>query len=590
MPKLRVALYVRVSSDQQIDGYSLHAQRRECSAWIAGRGGVVAGIYEDAGLTGRNVDRADFIRLQRDAAAGKFDAVIVHQWDRLARNNEDARAVKAQFRRAYGLTVHSVTEQGIDDTLDDSGLVMETFKDLQNDLFSRNLSREVSKARREAHAQGIHIGSAPIGYDKLNKRDLTVNEREAESVRLAFELYATGSQSWMSTADELNGHGYKRKNGKPFTRESMRSMLINRVYIGEVGYQKQKHNARGQRVYTEPNSWIPGKHPAIVDRVLFDAVQAVTERRAHVRGRADYVPYMLRGLVHCYRCAFVERPDAELTDTWARMYHRTGVQRSYGKHPGYYVCDRYGRGYGRCEQRAIPSADLEKTVIAALTDRLKPGTNWREQAIAAIVERTGDRDLPERLAALRIEADHMDQRFDKGFINASTYDAKRQGVQTEIDALNSLLTLSDDLIRAADVLNNFGAHLTACEGDPTRQNELLRQILRRIYIQGNERVYLDFQPDYLLLIDIQLRASAAALEHGSRNVPGESQTHAFEHRVHRNSCQSFYYFKLSVCCQSNSINRIESFVTSWPFQSLNTTQNRQIGHTFLTCSLTVPQQ
>lgn len=199
------------------------------------------------------------------------------------------------------------------------------------------------------------------------------------------------------------------------------------------------------------------------------------------------------------------RPDAALPVSWARMYHRASVE-----HAGrYYTCDRHTRGHGKCVQQPIRAVDLETTVIQVLIGALRPGLDWRERAIEAIASKLGEQSVENRLSELKAIAARMDYRFDLGFIAQDQYLAERPALQSEIDKLAPLLTVSEELERAADILNNFTDHWTACKGDPEKQNELLRLILRRVYVKGRESVLLEFTANFELLVNFQLDNQAA---------------------------------------------------------------------------------
>ncbi len=89
----RAAIYHRVSSEEQVEGYSLDAQDRATRAYCEAQGWTVAGVYRDEGKSARSDDlakRPDFARMLADAEAGLVDVVVVHKLDRFARNRRVA--------------------------------------------------------------------------------------------------------------------------------------------------------------------------------------------------------------------------------------------------------------------------------------------------------------------------------------------------------------------------------------------------------------------------------------------------------------------------------------------------------------------
>ena len=92
-PTKRAAIYVRVSSEEQVAGYSLGAQERAVEAFCRQHGWEIVARHRDEGRSARTDDankRPGFRRLMADAEARRFDVVIVHKLDRFARNRRVA--------------------------------------------------------------------------------------------------------------------------------------------------------------------------------------------------------------------------------------------------------------------------------------------------------------------------------------------------------------------------------------------------------------------------------------------------------------------------------------------------------------------
>ncbi len=503
MTRLRVAGYIRVSTEEQTDGFSLDAQRRAIEKWTTDNDGVLVKIYED-NKSGRTLNRPGLNQLLRDAKRQLFDTVVVHKFDRFSRDRLDSLLVKSYLRNDYKITIHSVSERGQDDDDSPTAKLTEGVFEVLAEHYSINLAAEVRKAMTEKHAQGYHLTRPPLGYDMVEK-ELVINEPEAEIVRLCFELYATGQYSWKVLMNTLNEQGRCTKNGRPFSKQSIRSMVNNRLYIGEVAYQPVAYSAdRKHRYYSQPLDWGPGRHKALVSVELFDKVQSQVIVRKKKQGHPNPRPQMLHQLVYCYYCE-INPPAGELPllSCWAHLHYRV-QERASGYIGRYYNCARDERGYGKCTQRPIRAEDLEATVIQALTERLAPGQDWRQRAIAAIAARLGEQNVHVHLDELREQAKRMDYRFDKGFIDPDQFAAKRKELQAEIDHLKPLLNVPEELEQAADILNNFDKHWATCQGDPNRQNELLRMILNRVYVIDRDSVLLEFMSNYRMFIDFQL--------------------------------------------------------------------------------------
>lgn len=171
---------------------------------------------------------------------------------------------------------------------------------------------------------GNYIGSrAPFGYERTRIKEgkrwahtLEVNPDEAETVRMIFRLYADGNGA-TAICTRLNQIGSKTKNGAQWTPPSIYGMLDNPVYIGMVKWQARKTIKlveNGEIVRHKPHQReypvFPGKHPAIVDEALWEAVRARREARAIPRANVTGdLKNPLSGLVQC-KCGrfLIRRP------------------------------------------------------------------------------------------------------------------------------------------------------------------------------------------------------------------------------------------------------------------------------------------
>ena len=234
---MRYVGYVRISSEEQRGNYSLDAQKREIAKWVTEQSGdmrgVLAKFYEDAAYTATTDNRPAFQEMVRDARQAKFDAIVVHKFDRMARNRRDATVYKALFRSDLKIKVYSVSELSEDeDGL--AGILIEGVTELVSEWYSRNLSQETRKGKRERALQGRHNNPPPFGYDQTEDGKMTPNPKEAEGVRFAYEWFSTDKYYDMDIARMLNEKGYRTKQDKAFSKEMIRPLLQNKTYLGYV--------------------------------------------------------------------------------------------------------------------------------------------------------------------------------------------------------------------------------------------------------------------------------------------------------------------------------------------------------------------
>jgi DNA invertase Pin-like site-specific DNA recombinase len=277
---VRCAIYTRKSAEEGLDQAfnSLDAQREACEAYIRSQASegwfALPTPYEDGGFSGATTQRPALQRLLQGVERGEVDLVIVYKVDRLTRALADfARLIELFDKR--GVSFVSVT-QAFNTTNSMSRLtlnVLLSFAQFEREITSERIRDKVAASKAKGMWMG---GAAPLGYDPPRDaaRTLRVNEDEAAVVRLIFKRYLR-AKSFTQLARELDRDGIRSKRyvsaagrthgGCRFTHGALWHLLRNRIYLGEIVHKGTIH---------------PGKHAAIVDRELFEAVQRAAGRRS----------------------------------------------------------------------------------------------------------------------------------------------------------------------------------------------------------------------------------------------------------------------------------------------------------------------
>src|SRR5213082_1160467 len=268
---VRCAIYTRVSTDHGLDQEfnSLDAQHDAASAYIKSQ--VHAGWtqirsrYDDGGYSGGSTDRPDLQKLLDDIRAGKIDVLAVYKVDRLTRSLADFAKLVELFD-SHGVSFVSVTQQ-FNTTTSMGRLtlnVLLSFAQFEREGTSERIRDKIAASKRK----GLWVGGiAPLGYETRDRK-IVVVEEEAERVRTIFRRYLQLGSLNRLMAD-LRERGIVTKvrllktgrtvGGIPFTRGPLAHFLRNRFYTGDVVFKGEV---------------LPGEQPAILDRELFDAVQA----------------------------------------------------------------------------------------------------------------------------------------------------------------------------------------------------------------------------------------------------------------------------------------------------------------------------
>jgi len=200
-----VAVYLRESTREQLDGYGLDAQRRATSDERTRRGWVLYHEYVDAGFSGTSMRRRASLRqLLADAERGCFGTVLVHKLDRLARNLGDAVRI-LELLRAHGVSLVSLGE-GLDMTSPFAPVIVAVLFALA-ESYSRNLGTEVRKGQREVHEAGRWIGAVPFGYvlaEPGTRGSHLALGPDVAYARFVYELAATGRYPATTIAHIVN--------------------------------------------------------------------------------------------------------------------------------------------------------------------------------------------------------------------------------------------------------------------------------------------------------------------------------------------------------------------------------------------------
>ena len=266
MTRLRCAIYTRKSSEEGLDQdfNSLEAQREACAAYILSQRHEgwreLPERYDDGGYSGGSMNRPGLQRLLDEVRAGRVDVVVVYKVDRLTRALSDFAKMVEVFDAA-GVYFVSVT-QAFNTTSSMGRLtlnVLLSFAQFEREVTAERIRDKIAASKRKGMWMG---GLPPLGYD-VEDRALVVNPAEAETVRRIFRSYidcgtVPALKAKLNAAGIVSKRRENGNGGKPFSRGALYALLRNPVYIGEVRHKGERH---------------AGRHPAIIDRELWDEVQ-----------------------------------------------------------------------------------------------------------------------------------------------------------------------------------------------------------------------------------------------------------------------------------------------------------------------------
>jgi site-specific DNA recombinase len=282
-----VALYARVSTDEQAERFGLARQLHELRAAATLKGYVVpAGAeYVDDGHSGADLDRPALTRLREAVRAGAYAVVLAHDPDRLSRRLPHQLLLLEELERG-GARVEFVTTPR--ETTPEGQLLLHV-KGVIAEYERLKIIERTMRGKREKARRGLIVASYPYGYrpDPALPGRLVVFEAEAAIVRMIYAWLIDEGRSTRSIVDELRRLGVPpSKHGRQWGPTQVRRIIASDRYVGRTFYNRAQVVAGGRRNARPPADWIAVPIPAIVTPERYAAARVqLAQNRARLVGR-----------------------------------------------------------------------------------------------------------------------------------------------------------------------------------------------------------------------------------------------------------------------------------------------------------------
>lgn len=444
---MKAALYIRVSTREQTENYSIPSQIEKLEAFCKSKGWTIYDKYIDAGYSGSNTNRPDLQRMIRDI--NNINVVIVYKLDRLSRSQRDTMELIEDTFLKNKVEFVSITE-----TIDTStpfGRAMIGILSVFAQLERENIAERMRIGQIKRVEAGYHTSGGdydPAGFKKENGLLITKPD-EKEHIQLAFDLYEQ-LHSITKVQRELKLRGY------PVWRfRRYRDILANKLYIGEVSFA---------------GKYYKGKHEQFISKEQFDRVQKLLERHkgknAHKAKQS-----LLSGLMTCKSCG-------ESYLTYSSVHKgKHGVQQYR-----YYICKarRFPSEYPeKCMNKNWNAKDLEKviideikylTTVKKISHKKNKKINYKSQ-LKKIDEKI------ERIINLygegKIEKEILDKQIDLFNAEKETVLQKQQDEEEKNNNIVSQNEINELVINLSNV--DFNA-----------KQATIQKLIKQIYIDGED--------------------------------------------------------------------------------------------------------
>lgn len=334
--KLKAGLYCRLSDEDRNkqtetdDSNSILNQKSMLVQYALEHNWEVYDIYSDDDYTGADRRRPEFNRLLEDAKNKKFDIVLCKTQSRFTRELELVEKYIHGLFPIWGIRFISIVDNA--DTDNKGNKKSRQINGLVNEWYLEDMSENIKSVLTDRRKNGYHIGAfAPYGYKKDPdiKGHLLIDEEAAKVVREVFALFLQGYGK-TAIARMLNDRGIpnpteykrlhglrykqpKRKNSTLWKYFAISDMLVNEVYIGNmvqgkygsVSYKTKQNKPRPKEQWYR----VEGTHEPIIDRELWDRVQALVAQKAKPFGSGTIGLFARKA--RCMNCSYTMRTNKQ---------------------------------------------------------------------------------------------------------------------------------------------------------------------------------------------------------------------------------------------------------------------------------------
>jgi site-specific DNA recombinase len=239
---MKIAIYARVSTQSQAKEGTINSQLDALRKYAQAHDLTITQECIDNGVSGSTLERDGLDELRDLTLAGEVDGVLALSPDRLSRNQFDQMVLMKEFKK-QNIKIF-FTNQQFEDTpagnlmLQIQGAISEYERKTIRDRMRRGLKHSVKKGQ-------VIAGNTPYGYTLIRKTENTIahweiNEREAEIVRMVFDLYVSKGMKGTAIANYLNDKGISPRSGAKWWGAVVYSILKNDSYLGIAYMYKHK--------------------------------------------------------------------------------------------------------------------------------------------------------------------------------------------------------------------------------------------------------------------------------------------------------------------------------------------------------------
>ncbi|MBM6264678.1 cassette chromosome recombinase CcrB [Staphylococcus hominis] len=486
MKKKRIGGYIRVSTEKQVMGYSIEGQITQIEQYCQFNGYELVDIYADRGISGKSMNRPELQRMLNDAKNGKLDCVMVYKTNRLARNTSDLLTIVEELHR-QNVEFFSLSERM--EVKNSTGKLMLQILASFSEFERNTILENIYTGQRQRALEGYYQGNLPLGYNNIpdNKKELMINQHEANIVKYIFESYAKG-HGYRKIANALNHKGYVTKKGNPFSISAVTYILSNPFYIGKIQFAKYKDwNDKRRKGLNDKPVIAEGKHTPIISQSLWDKVQArkrQVSEKPQVHGKGTN---LLTGIVKC--------PSPKCGAAMAASNTTNTLKDGTKKRIRYYSCSNFrNKGSKVCSANSVRADVLEKYVMDQILEIIKS-----KKVLKQLVEKVNERSQID-VSSLNHDIAYKQSQCEELKIKMHTL-TKTIEDSPDLDSI-----LKPTILNYQDELNQINNQIHQLEQDkqagaPHYDADMIANILQTIFKDIDKLEKSQLKSLYLTVID-----------------------------------------------------------------------------------------
>ena len=443
---IRVALYIRVSTDEQaLHGLSLDSQKEALISYANSHNMQIVDIYADEGITARKAlnKRLQFQRLISDVKHGKIDLILVTKLDRWFRNIKDYHNTQ-EILEKYNCNWRTIYENY--DTSTSSGrLHINIMLSVNQDECDRTSERIKAVFKHKLDKKEAVSGSLPMGY-KLEDKKIVKDMEYAALVNDVFDYFELHNNK-CATVNYIND-----KYNAHYHYNSIVRMLSNTLFKGEYN---------GIEDFCEP----------YIDKDRFDKIQSLLGRNIKVRHNERVYTYS--GLLICSECGM----------HLAGSTHNYKLVDGTKKSKKSYRCNQYYLRKLCTHKKLINENIVDNFIVANLSKELekyKVSYEIKEKQ----TDYTAKRNKLERKIA------RLKDLYINELITLDEYKADLSRFQSELDKIPTDDTKTD--LKAIETLLGMDIESLWNELSCEERQILIRSVVKHITVDADNKMSLEF--------------------------------------------------------------------------------------------------